>query len=79
MILVRVSEWLPWRRDWSKNPTVWKGFAAYGVVAALIGCFYLVRGNRYGLAWLALAVVWAFATVYVRRRNRLGKGAQQPD
>ena len=69
----RVSEWLPWRRDWSKNPDGWKLYLAYGVVAAVIGFFYLARGSLFGIAWLALAVVWALVTVYVRRRSGPGR------
>lgn len=77
------GEWLPWRRDWSKNPDGWKVYAAYGVVAALLGCFSLAGGSLFGIAWLALAVVWAFVTVYVRRRSRpdsqLERGDHQQD
>lgn len=85
-ILERVSgrsEWLPWRRDWSRYPNTWKVYVAYAVVAALLGCFYLAAGNLIGLAWLALAVVWVFVTRYVRRKSRLGPqlrpGDHQPD
>lgn len=77
------GEWLPWRRDWTKNPNAWKVYVAYAVVAALLGCFYLAAGNLFGILWLVLAVVWVFVTLYVRRKSRLGpqlgQGDCQPD
>ncbi len=87
MILGRMSgrgEWLPWRRDWTKKPDLWKVYVAYAVVAALLGCFYLAAGNLlFGFLWLVLAVFWVFVTRYVRRKSRLGPqlrhGDHQPD
>lgn len=73
------SEWLPWRRDWSRYPNTWKVYVAYAVVAAVLGCLYLAAGNPVGIAWLGLAVMWAFVTVYVRRKSRLGPQLGQRD
>ena len=73
------GEWLPWRRDWSRYPNTWKVYVGYAVVAAVLGCFYLATGSLIGIAWLALAVVWTFATRYVRRRSRPGPSRGQSD
>lgn len=66
------GEWLPWRRDWSKTPNVWKVYVAYSVLFGLVAVFYLAAGKLIGLFWVALALTWVFITSYVRRRSRPG-------
>lgn len=73
MILACVSgrgEWLPWRRDWSKNPDAWKAYVAYSIVFAVIAAVYLAAGSWIGIFWLAFAITWAVITGVARSRSR---------
>jgi hypothetical protein len=64
------GEW-PWRRDWSTTPNTWRLYAVWAAVCLVLGGFYLVRGNLFGVLWLVLAAAWVFVTLWVRRRSRL--------
>jgi hypothetical protein len=64
--------WLPWRRDWSRYPNVWKVYVAYTVVFVAAAAFYLAAGSLFGVFWVCLAVATAFLTRFVYRRSRPG-------
>ena len=68
---------LPWRRDWSKQPNAWKTYLAFGVTWAALGVAYLIGGNLFGIAWLALASFGLLVSRYTFRAARRGRLAPQ--
>ena len=73
------GEWLPWRRDWSKTPNVWKVYVAYSVLFAMIAALYLAGGRIFGIFWLALAITWAMIAGLIRNRSRSGSQRRDGD
>lgn len=73
------ADWLPWRRDWSQYPNVWKVYVAYTVVFAAAAAFYLADGRLFGVFWVGLAVVMLVVTRYVYRWSRPGRSGGRGD
>jgi hypothetical protein len=67
--------WLPWRRDWSRYPNVWKVYVAYTALFVATAAFYLAAGSLIGVFWVCLALATAFVTRYVYRNSRPGQPA----
>jgi hypothetical protein len=66
---VRV-DWLPWRRDWSQHPTVWRAYVAYALVGAVAATYYFAAGRLFGVFWAALTVASLAMSRYVYLRSR---------
>jgi hypothetical protein len=76
------ADWLPWRRDWSQHPNVWKVYVAYTALFVATAAVYLADGRLFGLFWVGLALVMLVVTRYVYLRSRpgrLGTHDDQPD
>jgi hypothetical protein len=72
------ASWLPWRRDWSRYPNVWKVYVAYTALFAVTAVVYLADGRLFGLFWVGLAVATLVVTRYVYRWSPPGRD-NQPD
>ena len=73
------ANWLPWRRDWSQYPNVWKVYVAYTVLFAATAAFYLADGKIIGVFWIGLAVAMVVVTRYVYRKSRPGQSDSHDD
>ena len=71
-------DWLPWRRDWSQYPNVWKVYLAYTVVFAAAAAYYLAAGSPFGIFWVGLTLATLLITRSVYRRSRPADGDSGP-